>query len=97
MPMNAGGSLASAKTSAAATLPSDCTDACSTKDYLQAAVSFSPSDVGVLPSWDLKLPMCVSDAIKSTAPSASAGFEDLLTYSLVAKLTYQSKHEFSLR
>ena len=95
--MNAGGSLSCAKTGAAATVPGDRTDACSTKQYLQAAVSFSPTYIGVFPSWDLEIPMFVSYGIKGTAASASAGFEDLLTYSLSAKLTYQSKHEFSLR
>lgn len=97
LPMNAAGALACAKLGAAATVPGDRTDTCSSKQYAQVAVSFSPTYIGVFPSWDLELPMFVSYGIKGTAPSASAGFEKLLTYSLTAKMTYSSRHEFSLR
>ncbi|MDP0989521.1 DUF1302 family protein, partial [Klebsiella pneumoniae] len=75
----------------------DVSDGCSTKNFLQAAISFSPTYIGVLPSWDLELPMFVQYGIKGTAPSASAGFEGALSYSLTAKMTYSSRHEFSLK
>ncbi len=78
----AGSAMACSKAGAATNVPGDRTDSCSTKQYLQAAVSFSPTYIGVFPSWDLELPMFVSYAIKGTAPSASAGFQDLLTYSI---------------
>jgi Protein of unknown function (DUF1302) len=97
LPMNAAGALACAKSGAAANVPGDRTDTCSTKQYAQMAISFSPTYIGVLPSWDLELPMFVSYGLKGTAASASAGFEKLLTYSLSAKMTYSSRHEFSLR
>jgi Protein of unknown function (DUF1302) len=97
LPMNAGGSLACAKSGAAATVAGDRTDGCSTRQFLQAAVSFSPTYIGILPSWDLELPMFVNYVIKGTAASASAGYEHVLGYSLAAKMTYSSRHEFSLR
>jgi hypothetical protein len=95
--MNAGGSLACAKSGAAATVAGDRSDGCSSRQFLQAAVSFSPTYIGVLPSWDLELPMFVNYVIKGTAASASAGYEHVLGYSLTAKMTYSSRHEFSLR
>jgi len=78
-------------------VPGDRTDTCSTKQYAEIAVSFSPTYIGVFPSWDLELPMFVGYGVKGTAASASAGFEKLLRYSLSAKMTYSSRHEFSLR
>jgi hypothetical protein len=97
VPMNATGALACAKSGAAATVPGDRTDACSTRQFLQGSIAFSPTYIGVFPSWDLELPMFVSYGIKGTAASASAGFEKLLTYSLAARMTYSTRHEFTLR
>lgn len=97
LPMNAGGALACSRSGAAATVPGDRTDTCSTKQYAELAVAFSPTYIGVLPSWDLEVPMFVGYGIKGTAPSASAGFEKLLRYSIAARMTYSSRHEFSLR
>jgi Protein of unknown function (DUF1302) len=97
LPMNAAGALACSKSGAAATVPGDRTDTCSSKQYAELAVAFSPTYLGVFPSWDLELPMFVGYGIKGTAPSASAGFEKLLRYSISAKMTYSSRHEFSLR
>jgi hypothetical protein len=88
---------ATAESGRAANVPGSRADGCSTRQFLQAAVSFSPTYIGVLPSWDLELPMFVSYVIKGTAPSASAGYEHVLGYSLAAKMTYSSRHEFSLR
>ena len=96
-PMNASGALSCSKSGVAATVAGDVSDGCSTKNFLQAAISFSPTYIGVLPSWDLELPMFVQYGIKGTAPSASAGFEGALSYSLTAKMTYSSRHEFSLK
>ena len=77
--------------------PGDESDACSSRDFMQAVVVFVPQYLGVLPSWDLSVPFSVSYGIKGVAPSGSGGFEKLLTWSIGANLTYQSKHEFSLR
>jgi hypothetical protein len=95
----ANSALACAKTAepSTPTVAGDRTDGCSTRQFAQAAVSFSPTYIGVLPSWDLELPMFVSYVIKGTAASASAGYEHVLGYSLAAKMTYSSRHEFSLR
>jgi hypothetical protein len=97
LPLNAAGSLACAKVGAPATTPGDKSDACSTRDFLQMAVNFAPQWLGVLPSWDLTVPVSVNYGIKGVAPSGSGGFEKLLVWSIGANMTYQSKHEFSLR
>lgn len=97
LPMNASGALACARSGGPATVPGDRSDTCSTKQYAEMAIAFSPTYIGVFPSWDLELPMFVGYGIKGTAPSASAGFEKLLRYSIAARMTYSSRHEFSLR
>jgi hypothetical protein len=93
------GTLACAKvgTAAAANTPGDKSDYCSTRDFLQMAVNFTPQYLGILPSWDLDLPLTVNYGIKGVAPSGSGGAEGVLGWSVAAKMTYQSKHEFSLR
>ena len=60
------------------------------------AITFAPTYITVLPSWDLDLPMSINYGIKGVAPSASGGFEKVLTWSVGAKMTYQTRHEFSL-
>ncbi|MDB5819122.1 MAG: hypothetical protein JWQ11_2762, partial [Rhizobacter sp.] len=72
-------------------------DACSTRDFIQAAVNFTPQYLGVMPSWDLDLPMSVNYGLHGTAPTGGGGFDKLLTWSLGAKLTFDQRHEFSLR
>lgn len=94
-----GGTLACSKTGtpAAANTPGDKSDYCSTRNFLQMAVNFTPQYLGILPSWDLDLPMTLNYGIKGVAASGSGGAEGVLGWSLGAKMTYQSKHEFSLR
>lgn len=72
-------------------------DYCSTKNFLQVAASLAPQYLGILPSWDLTLPLSVNYGIKGVAPSASGGAEKVLTWSLAANMVYQSRHEFTLR
>lgn len=72
-------------------------DACSTRDFIQAAVNLTPQYLGVFPSWDLDLPMSVNYGVHGTAPTGGGGFYKLLTWSVGAKLTYDQRHEFSLR
>lgn len=91
-----GGALACTRAGTTNT-PGDKSDACSTRNFLQMAVNFTPQYLGILPSWDLDLPMTINYGIKGVAPSGSGGFEGLLSWSVGAKMTYQSKHEFSLR
>jgi hypothetical protein len=81
------------------TLPGsgDHTDACSTRDFTQIAVNFTPQYLGILPSWDLDLPVALNYGLKGNSPTASGGFEKVLSWSIGAKMTYQAKHEFSLR
>lgn len=84
-------------TSGATAQPGDTSDACSTRDFYQMAFSFAPQYLGIMPSWDLTVPIAVNYGIKGVAPSGSGGFENLLTWSVGANLVYQSRHEFSLR
>lgn len=78
-------------------VPGDESDACSSRNFWQVAFNFTPQYLGILPSWDLSVPITVNYGIKGVAPSGSGGFEKLLTWSIGANMTYQSKHEFSLR
>lgn len=90
------GSLACVKVGTANT-PGDSSDYCSTRDFLQMAVSFTPQYLGIFPSWDLDLPMSVTYALKGVAASGSGGAEGVMSWAIGAKMTYQAKHEFSLR
>lgn len=96
-PLSAAGALACSKVGAVATTPGDKSDGCSTRHFLQMAVNFAPQYLGILPSWDLTLPVSVNYGIRGVAPSGSGGFEKLLVWSVGANMTYQAKHEFSLR
>lgn len=92
-----GGALACSKTGAAATVLGDKSDFCSTPDFYQIAVNFTPQWLGIMPSWDLDLPIALNYGISGVAPTASGGAEGVLSWSIGAKLTYMAKHEFSLR
>jgi hypothetical protein len=92
-----GGALACTKVGAPANTPGDRSDFCSTRDFWQMAVNFTPQYLGIFPSWDLDLPMSINYGIKGVAASGSGGAEGVLSWSIGAKMTYQSKHEFSLR
>lgn len=72
-------------------------DGCSTRDYLGAALNFTPQWLQVLPSIDLDLPMTVNYGLSGNAPTAGGGNEGALTWSVGAKLTYQQRHELTLR
>ncbi len=84
-------------TSGATAQPGDESDGCSSKDFYQMAVNFAPQYLGILPSWDLTVPMSINYGIKGVAPSGSGGFEKLLVWSIGANMIYQARHEFSLR
>jgi len=75
----------------------DKSDGCSTKDYLQLAVNFTPEYLQFMPGWDLKLPMTFNYGLYGNAPSGSAGNEGALTWSVGATGTYLNKYEFALR
>jgi hypothetical protein len=75
----------------------DRSDGCSSRQFLQGAVNFTPQYLGILPSWDLDLPMAINYGIKGSAPTGGGGFEKLLTWSVGAKMTFDQRHEFSLR
>jgi len=81
----------------AAGTPGNESDACSSKDFFQVAASLAPQWLAVAPSWDLSVPISINYGIKGVAPTSSGGFEKLLSWSIGANLTYQAKHEFSLR
>jgi hypothetical protein len=77
--------------------PGDVSDTCSTKDFWQAAISFTPQYLQLFPSWDVTVPVTLNYGLKGTAPSGGGGFEKLLTWSVGLGATYATKHEFSLR
>lgn len=83
-------------TSGATAQPGDVTDTCSTKNYWELALRFTPQYLGVLPSLDMSVPMTVSYGLKGTAATGGGGFEGLLKWSIGIAATYASKHEFSL-
>ncbi len=83
-------------TSGATAQPGDVTDTCSTKNYWEVALRFTPQYLGVLPSLDLSVPMTVSYGLKGTAATGGGGFEGLFKWSIGIAATYASKHEFSL-
>lgn len=78
-------------------VPGDKSDACSTRDFLQLAVNFTPQWLNVLPSWDLDLPMTINYGLHGNAPTGGGGFEKALSWSIGAKMTYGQRYEFSLR
>lgn len=72
-------------------------DTCSTRNFAQLAVSFTPQYLQLLPSLDVGIPMTLNYGLKGTAPTGGGGFEKLLTWSIGVNATYASAHEFSLR
>lgn len=91
------GEAACTVTAGTGTGPGNESDGCSSKNFLQMAFNFAPSYLGIFPSWDLSVPLSINYGLKGVAPSASGGFEKLLTWSIGTNLTYLGKHEFSLR
>ena len=83
-------------TSGATAQPGDVTDTCSTKNYWELALRFTPQYLGVLPSLDVSVPVTVSYGLKGSAATGGGGFEGLLKWSIGIAATYASKHEFSL-
>lgn len=76
--------------------PGNITDTCSTKDYWGVAVRFTPQYLGIMPSWDLSVPVAINYGLKGTAATGGGGFEGLLTWSVGLGATYANKHDFSL-
>lgn len=76
--------------------PGNVTDTCSTKDYWGVAVRFTPQYLGIMPSWDLSVPVAINYGLKGTAATGGGGFEGLLTWSVGLGATYANKHDFSL-
>ncbi len=75
----------------------DKSDGCSTKDYYGIAVNYTPQYVEIFPSWTLDVPLTVNYGLSGNAASAGGGSEGALAWSVGAKMTYRSQHEFSLR
>ena len=84
-------------TGAAATDVADRSYTCSSKQFAQMAVSFTPQYIQLLPSLDVTLPMAINYGLKGTAPSGGGGFEKLLTWSVGIGAIYATTHEFQLR
>lgn len=91
-----GYSQASCVSATNASQPGGKGDACSTRDFLQMAVNITPQYLGVMPSWDLDLPISLNYGLHGNSPSGN-GFEKVLTWSVGAKLTYSQRYEFALR
>lgn len=72
-------------------------DGCSTKQYLGAAVNFTPQWLQVQPSWDLDLPMSLNYGLRGNAASGGGGSQGSVSWSIGAKLSFAQRHEFTLR
>jgi len=83
-------------TSGATARPGDISDTCSTKDYWEMALRFTPQYLGVMPSWDLSVPVALNYGLKGTSANGGAGFEGRLSWSVGLAATYAGKHDFSL-
>lgn len=83
-------------TSGASAQPGNVSDTCSTKSYWEVAVRFTPQYLGVLPSWDLSVPMAFNYGLKGTAATGGGGFEGRLSWSVGLQATYAGKHDFTL-
>ena len=83
-------------TSGATAKPGDISDTCSTKDYWEMAVRFTPQYLGVMPSWDLSIPMALNYGLKGTAATGGGGFEGRLSWSIGLAAIYATRHEFTL-
>lgn len=75
----------------------DKSDGCATSSFSALAVSFTPQYLNILPSWNLDLPLTLNYGLHGNAPTGGGGFENALTWSVGAKMTYRQIHEFSLR
>lgn len=76
--------------------PGDVSDTCSTKNYWEMAVRFTPQYLGILPSWDLSVPIALNYGLKGTSAAGGAGFEGRLSWSIGLAAVYANAHEFSL-
>lgn len=72
-------------------------DGCSTRDFVAMAINFTPQYLNIFPSWSLDVPMSINYGLHGNAPTGGGGFENALTWSVGAKMTYAQNHEFSLR
>lgn len=75
----------------------DRSDTCSTKNFTQLAVSFTPQYIQLFPSWDVTVPIALNVGLSGTAPTGGGGFEKLMSWSIGLNATYASAHDFSLR
>ncbi|CAG9165852.1 DUF1302 domain-containing protein [Cupriavidus pinatubonensis] len=71
-------------------------NACSTRDFYQVAMNFTPQYFGVFPGWDLSVPMTLNYGIKGKSATAG-GFEGVASWSFGVTATYLTKYDFSLR
>ncbi|MBP6504829.1 MAG: DUF1302 family protein [Rhodoferax sp.] len=72
-------------------------DGCSTDDFAQIAINFTPQYLNIFPSWDMDVPLTVNYGLSGNAPSGGGGFERLMSWSMGVKMTYASRYEFTLR
>jgi len=72
-------------------------NACSTNNFYQLALNFTPQYFAVFAGWDLSVPLTVNWGIKGKAPTGGGGFEKVVSYSVGVTATYHSKYEFGLR
>jgi hypothetical protein len=75
----------------------DRTDACSSKQFTQVAVSFTPQYIQLLPSLDVTIPIAINYGLSGTAATGGGGFEKLMTWSIGLQATYATTQEFALR
>lgn len=78
-------------------IPNLTPNACSTRNFYQMAAVFTPSYIGVFPSWDFAIPISLNMGLKGKAPSGGGGYQDVKSASIGLTATYRSKYEFGLR
>lgn len=71
-------------------------DGCSTRNWVGAAVNFTPQWLQVFPKVDIDLPTSLNYGIYGNA-AAGGGNQGALTWSVGIKATYEQRHELTLR
>jgi len=68
---------------------------CATRNYVGAALSFTPQWLGVFPGWNLSMPMSVDYGISGNA-ATGGGNEGRYTYKVGVKALFDERYDFTL-
>ena len=72
-------------------------DGCATRDAWGANVSFTPDWMGVMPGWNLKMPISLEYGLHGNGAAMAGVNEGAWKFSVALTGTYRSVHEFSVR